>query len=96
MEYTDRNRAKLSKVKNVGELNRILDADPTLVDGLMEYARKQGVGKDHTPEEKERQLLLAQIRAYIGRNSTFDYSGYYSNIYTIDSTMLKAMEVLEN
>jgi carboxyl-terminal processing protease len=96
MEYTDRNRSKLSRVKNVGELNRILDADPTLVDGLMEYARKQGVGKDHTPEEKERQLLLAQIRAYIGRNSTFDYSGYYSNIYTIDSTMLKAMEVLEN
>ena len=96
MEYTDRNRAKLSKVKNVGELNRILDADPTLVDGLMEYARKQGVGKTHTPEEKERRLLLAQIRAYIGRNSTFDYSGYYSNIYTIDSTMLKAVEVLEN
>ena len=62
----------------------------------MEYARKQGVGKTHTPEEKERRLLLAQIRAYIGRNSTFDYSGYYSNIYTIDSTMLKAVEVLEN
>ncbi|MBR5454322.1 MAG: S41 family peptidase, partial [Rikenellaceae bacterium] len=96
MDYTDRNRAKLSKVKNVGELNRILDADLALVDGLMEYARKQGVGEGHTPEEKERRLLLAQIRAYIGRNSTFDYSGYYSNIYTIDSTMLKAVEVLEN
>ena len=96
MEYTDMHRAELTRVADVKELNRQLDAAPNLVQGLLEYAAKQGVKPSQQLSDKERKLLLTQIRAYIGRNSTFDYSGYYSNIYTIDSTMLKALEVLEN
>lgn len=96
MDYTDRHRAKLTRVESVAELNRMLDADPTLVEGLVAYAAKQGVKADPAQVEESRKLLLTQIRAYIGRNATYDYSGYYSNIYVIDSTMLRAVEVLEN
>jgi carboxyl-terminal processing protease len=62
----------------------------------VKYAAKQGVKADQTQIEESKELLEAQIRAYIGRNATLDYSGYYSNIYVIDPTMLKALEVLEN
>lgn len=96
MEYTDLNRSRLTDVANVKELNQLLDAEPDLVGGLISYAAKQGVKIDYQPTGRERNLLMAQIRAYIGRNATFDYSGYYSNIYVIDSTMLKALEVLED
>ena len=96
MEYTDQNRSRLTGVANVKELNQLLDAEPDLVGGLISYAAKQGVKIDYQPTGRERNLLMAQIRAYIGRNATFDYSGYYSNIYVIDSTMLKALEVLED
>ncbi len=96
MEYTDRNRKKLSKATDVRALNALLDSDETLLDGFVKYAAKQGVKADQTQIEESKELLEAQIRAYIGRNATLDYSGYYSNIYVIDPTMLKALEVLEN
>jgi carboxyl-terminal processing protease len=96
MDYTDKHRKELSKIESVEELNRILDADKSLVDGLIRYAEAQGVKPNYAEIEESRKLMLAQIRAYIGRNVTYDYSGFYSNIYVIDSTMLKALEILEN
>ncbi len=95
MDYTDKHRKKLSDISSVEELNRILDADTELVDGLVRYAAAQGVKPNYAEIEASRKLMLAQIRAYIGRNVTFDYSGFYSNIYTVDPTMLKALEILQ-
>lgn len=95
MEYTDKHRKRLSDISSVEELNRILDADTELVDGLVRYAAAQGVKPNYAEIEASRKLMLAQIRAYIGRNVTFDYSGFYSNIYTVDPTMLKALEILQ-
>ncbi len=95
MEYTDKHRKELNAVNNdISKLNDMLDADKTLLDGLVRYAEAKGVKPNTEQIEESKELLMAQIRAYIGRNATLDYSGYYSNIYTIDPTMLKALEVL--
>ena len=95
MEYTDKHRKELNAVNNdISKLNAMLDADKTLLDGLVRYAEAKGVKPNTEQIEESKELLMAQIRAYIGRNATLDYSGYYSNIYTIDPTMLKALEVL--
>ncbi len=95
MEYTDKHRKELNAVNNdISKLNSMLDADKTLLDGLVRYAEAKGVKPNTEQIEESKELLMAQIRAYIGRNATLDYSGYYSNIYTIDPTMLKALEVL--
>ncbi len=95
MEYTDKHRKVLNAVNNdISKLNAMLDADKTLLDGLVRYAEAKGVKPNTEQIEESKELLMAQIRAYIGRNATLDYSGYYSNIYTIDPTMLKALEVL--
>ena len=95
MEYTDKHRKALTAVNNdIRKLNAMLDADQTLLDGLVHYAESKGVKANAEQIEESKELLMAQIRAYIGRNATLDYSGYYSNIYTIDPTMLKALEVL--
>jgi carboxyl-terminal processing protease len=95
MEYTDKHRKALTAVNNdIRKLNAMLDADKTLLDGLVHYAESKGVKANAEQIEESKELLMAQIRAYIGRNATLDYSGYYSNIYTIDPTMLKALEVL--
>jgi carboxyl-terminal processing protease len=41
-----------------------------------------------------RELIEAQIRAYIGRNALGDESGFYSNIYAIDDAMQRAVAEL--
>lgn len=95
MKYTDDHRARLSKVTSVDELNRLLDADTNLLNEFVTYAERNGVKPDWKDIRKSQKLIVAQLRAYIGRNSTLDYSGYFSNIYPVDETIMKSIEVLD-
>lgn len=96
MEYTDANRAKLNSAKNdVGKLNRILNSDTQLLNKFVSYAAKNGVPANWKQINTSKKLLEAELRAYIGRNATLDYSGYFSNIYVVDETMLRAIQILK-
>ena len=96
LDYTDKHRARINGVSSLSDLKRFLDADKRLLEDFVDYAERHGVNPDRKQIGRSKKLIEAQLRAYIGRNTTLDYTGFYANIYVVDETVLKAVEVLEN
>ena len=94
IEYSDRHRDALNAVGSVGELRELLDSDRRLVDDFVEYAARHGVAPVYPEIRRSRKLIEAQLRAYIGRNTSLEDAGFYSNIYTIDNVILAAIDEL--
>lgn len=94
LEYTDRHRAKLNAITSVQQLNAFFDADKELYNNFVNYAARHGVSASKKEMELSRKVLEAQIRAYIGRNTPLDEVGFYSQLYVIDDTLLRAISVL--
>lgn len=94
LEYSDAHREQINAIATVDELNRILDADSSLLNGLVAYAARQGVRPSRGELELSSGLLTAQLRAYIGRNSPLEDVGYYANIYSEDNVIMSAIRVL--
>lgn len=95
LDYTDRHRQALNGIASLAELERFLDSDAGLLEDFVNYAERNGVKREQRQIERSKSLIEAQLRAYIGRNTTLDYNGFYANIYVVDETVLKAIEVLE-
>lgn len=95
MEYSDKHRAKLNGISTVTELGAFLDKDKNLLKDFIAYASKNGIAPDARQIKISEKLLTAQLRAYIGRNTPLQDSGFYSNIYVVDNAVLKALEVME-
>ena len=95
LEFSDRHRAELDRVTTLAGLDSILD-DEALISDFVSYASRHGVTADKAAISKSRKVLLAQLRAYIGRNALGDESGYYYNIYPIDDVMLRAVVELRS
>jgi carboxyl-terminal processing protease len=94
LEWGDKHRAEMNAVATMEQLRAMLDRYPRLVDEFVNYAARNGVSPQRQQITISRQVLDAQLRALIGRNTAMDYNGFYANIYVIDSTILKAIEVL--
>jgi carboxyl-terminal processing protease len=93
LDFTDRNRAKLDEAKTLEQLDVVLN-EANLIEEFLQYAERNGVTPTEDDLQKSREVLLTQIRAYIGRNTLGDESGYYYNIYPIDDVMLRAVKEL--
>lgn len=94
IEYTDKHRKALNSVKNVAELNAILNADKEMLNNFVAYAARNGVAANWSQINKSKALILAQLRAYIGRNTPLEDTGFYSNIYVIDNVITRSIEEL--
>ena len=94
LDFTDRNRAKLDNVATLEDLDAVL-VSADLITEFLAYAERHGVTATPADIEASREVLLTQIRAYIGRNALGDESGYYYNIYPIDDVMLRAVKELK-
>lgn len=95
LDYVDKHRSKVNKLTTITELTAFLDSDPSLVDDFVRYAEREGVRTTRKEIEASRELLLAELRAYIGRNTPLEDAGFYVNIYPIDNTLLSAVKELE-
>ena len=95
LDYVDKHRSKVNKLTTIAELTAFLDSDPSLVDDFVHYAEREGVRTTRKEIEASRELLLAELRAYIGRNTPLEDAGFYVNIYPIDNTLLSAVKELE-
>ena len=94
IEYADRHRAELDKIETLGQLRAFLDADRNLLDDFVAYAARHGVKPVPREIAVSRQLIEAQLRAYISRNTKLESNGFYDNIYKIDNAVLRSLEVL--
>ncbi len=95
IEYADTHRKALNVVKTTAELKNLLDADRTLVDDFIRYAARKGVAPHYGQIAHSRRLIEAQLKAFIGRNTVLEDSGYYLFIYPEDKVILKAIGELE-
>lgn len=93
MEFTDRNRAKMDKIVTLDELDELLSSSNLLSD-FVAYAERNGVKANESEIAAAEDVILAQLRAYIGRNALHDESGFYYNIYPIDNTLQRAVKEL--
>lgn len=96
IEYADRHREALNAVKSLPELQALLDADRTLVDDFIRYAARQGVAPRPRDIARSRRLIEAQLRAYIGRNTSLEDNGFYANIYPVDNVIGRAIGLLND
>lgn len=94
LRYADRHREALDKVTTLEELDSLLSADDLLSDFVC-YAEQQGIATNRHELNISRDIILAQLRAYIGRNALGDDSGFYYNIYPVDKVMRRAVEELK-
>lgn len=94
IEYADRHREALNAVQTVDDLQRLLDSDRTLVDDFVRYAARHGVAPRPADIARSRKLIEAQLRAYIGRNTSLEDNGFYANIYPVDNVVMRAIEEL--
>ena len=93
MEFTDRHRAEMDAVSSLAELDTLLSRGD-LVENFVAYAERNGVERDDVGLAMSRDIIEAQLRAYIGRNALHDVAGLYYNIYPIDKTMQRAVKEL--
>jgi carboxyl-terminal processing protease len=93
MEYTDRHRKQMDEVTSLAELDALLSEGDLLSD-FVAYAERNGVERDAAGIAISRDIIEAQLRAYIGRNALHDDAGFYYNIYPIDKTLQRAVKEL--
>ena len=93
MEFTDRHRKQMDEVTTLAELDALLSKSNLMAD-FVAYAERKGVERDDVGINTSRDIIEAQLRAYIGRNALHDDAGFYYNIYAIDETMQRAVEEL--
>lgn len=96
LEYGDRHRAALNEVQTIEQLRALLDADRGLLSDFVAYAARNGVRPAWNDIRRSRELLEAQLRALIGRNTALEDAGYYSEIHSVDTVIEAAIEELKN
>ena len=96
IEYADAHRKALNAVRTTADLRALLDADRGLVDDFVRYAARKGVAPRYGDIARSRQLMEAQLKAYIGRNTSLEDSGYFLSIYPEDEVIVRAIGELEH
>ena len=92
IEYADKHREALNKVETMEQLDSLLDADKNLFNDFMRYASSRGVKPNRADIAKSREVMEAQLKAYIGRNTVLEDDAFYHYIYPIDNVMVAAIE----
>lgn len=82
-------------MRTTADLRALLDADKGLVDDFVRYAARNGVAPRAGDIARSRSLIEAQLKAYIGRNTALEDSGYFLSIHPQDEVIVRAIAELE-
>ena len=91
LAITESNRKKINSIKNIDELN-LFFAGRNLYGDFIAYARRNGVEPTSTEIDKDKAIVMAQLKGYIGRNTILEDNAYYYYIYPEDPAILRALE----
>lgn len=92
-QTTDRYRSQINAIKSLDELDRFF-ADKNLFYDFVAYAERQGVRPTESEMSLSRPLITAQIKGYIGRNTSLDETAFYYYMLPEDKTLLQTVESL--
>ncbi len=93
-KYSDDHREAINSIQSFEELDELLSDDDALLSSFVSYAAKKGVKAVWSDINRSRKIILAQLKAYIGRNTPLEDNAFYHSIYPIDVVMIKALETL--
>ncbi len=93
-KFADDHRQKINAISSFEELDTFL-AEEDILNTFVRYAAQKGVAARWGDIKRSRELIEAQLKAYIGRNTPLDEDAFYHSIYPIDTVILKAIETLQ-
>lgn len=93
IKYTEDNRERLTKFKDVKSLNEWLSKQG-LMEKFISYAAANGVPRDEAGIKVSYLTINTQLKAYIARN-ILDNAGFYPIWQEIDNTLLEAEKFIE-
>lgn len=96
IEYSDRHRDALAAVNDFEDLDKLFASDPGMVDDFFAFAARNGHAATAKQKSESRDYIEHMLKAFIGRNTKLEDNGYYINIYTLDDTMMRALEELDD
>lgn len=95
-KYTDMHRAQINSIKTIAELEAFFADDVALYDTFIAYAAEKGIARPTEAEKAAaKALVLAQLHAYIGRNTSLQESGFFYYTQPIDHMTLKISELIK-
>jgi carboxyl-terminal processing protease len=92
-DYSDKNRAQLSKLKDWKSMDKYLNTQ-NLLQQFVPYAQKKGVKPNQKQIEQSKSIIVSRLKAYISRNILGD-PGFYPILFHDDVTVKKAVEALK-
>lgn len=92
IEYSDRHRGQINGIQNLEEVDAFFKRDPGLFDGFVRYAARAGVAPVPAQIERSKTLMLAQIKAYIARNTPLEENAFYYELQAVDPVVKRALE----
>ena len=95
LDFTDRHREEVDSIKSLEELDTFF-AKHDLVSEFTAYAERHGVATHRRQLAISRPTILAQLRAYIGRNTPVGDAGFYYNIYAVDNVLKRAVSEIKS
>ncbi len=93
LEYTNKHRENLSKLKTHTEIINFLN-NHNMFDNFLQIAKKEGITFSKSEIKENKEILKTYLHAYICRN-ILDDKGFYAVMQDIDTTLLKAIEHLK-
>lgn len=93
IKYTEDNREKLMKYKDVKTLDQFL-SNQGLMEKFINYAAANGVARNAAGIKISYDIIYTQLKAYIARN-IIDNAGFYPIWQDIDKTLLEAEKYIE-
>lgn len=94
--YADQHRKKINSIKTIEDLEKFFSNDNALYNNFVNYATNRGVAASTQELSESKELILAQLKAYIGRNTPLQDNAYYSQIYVVDNVLLEALDQLKD
>lgn len=95
LEYSDRHRKALNAVRSLADLDAFFARQTGLLDEFVAYAAKAGVQPKPADLARSKAVILAQLKAYIGRNTELEDIAFYHNIQAIDKVVDRSIQVLQ-
>ncbi|MFI3316155.1 MAG: S41 family peptidase [Rikenellaceae bacterium] len=94
-KYADNHRQAINSIQTLDELDELLDSEKNLLGDFVAYASAKGVAPNWSDINRSREIINAQLRAYIGRNTPLDENAFSHYIYPVDAVIIKAIEILK-
>ncbi len=93
-KYADKNRSAINSIKTLGELDEFFAAHPNLYSEFIDYAvTVKGLSRPTAKDTREaKDMIITQLKAYIGRYTSLQESAFYYYNQKLDRTMQRLFE----